>query len=61
MKIIRSLFAVLAVLLAGSGIARAADEHGIFERILAASGSFEETSAALEKSLSESKLVLHKA
>jgi len=59
MRILRTLFAVLAVLLACSGIARAADEHGIFERILAASGSFEETSAALEKSLGESKLRLH--
>jgi len=59
MRTLRSLFAVLAVLLAWSGVARAADEHGIFERLLTASGSFEETSAALEKSLGESKLTLH--
>lgn len=59
MRTLRSLFAAIAVLLAWSGAARAADEHGIFERILAASGSFEETSAALEKNLGESKLTLH--
>ena len=59
MRMLRSLFAVLAVLLAWSGFAHAADEHGIFERILAASGSFEEASAALEKSLGESRLTLH--
>jgi hypothetical protein len=54
------LFAVIVVLLAWSGVARAADvEYGIFERILAASGSFEDTTAALEKSLGESKLKLH--
>ena len=59
MRTLRSLFAAIVVLLAWSGAARAADEHGIFERILAASGSFEETSAALEKNLGESKLKLH--
>ena len=59
MRTLRSLFAVLAVLLAWSGVARAADEYGIFERLLTASGSFEETSAALEKSRGESKLTLH--
>jgi len=46
----------IAVLLAWSGTTRAADDHGIFERILAASGSFEETNVALEKNLGESKL-----
>lgn len=59
MRIMRSLVAVFAVLLVCSGVANAADDVGIFERILAASGSFEETSAALEKSLGESKLTLH--
>lgn len=59
MRTLRSLFAVLVVLSAWSGVARAADEYGIFERLLTASGSFEETSAALEKSLGESKLALH--
>ena len=59
MRTLRSLFTLIVVLLAWSGIARAADDHGIFERILAASGSFEETSAALEKNLGESKLILH--
>jgi hypothetical protein len=59
MRTLRNLFAVSAVLLAWSGVARAADEYGIFERLLTASGSFEETSAALEKSLGESKLTLH--
>ncbi len=41
------------------GAAQAADEKfGIFERVLEASGSFEDTTAALEKSLAESKLTL---
>lgn len=40
------------------GSAQAADEYGIFVRILDASGSFEATTAALEKSLAESKLTL---
>ncbi len=40
------------------GSAQAADEYGIFVRVLDASGSFEETTAALEKSLAESKLTL---
>jgi len=38
--------------------AHAADV-GIFERILEASGSFEDTTAAVEKALGESKLTLH--
>lgn len=54
----RLFFLVITVLSMWSGNLFAADEYGIFERILAASGSFEETSAALEKSLSESKLKL---
>lgn len=40
------------------GAAQAADEYGIFVRVLDASGSFEATTAALEKSLAESKLTL---
>ena len=39
--------------------ARAADDIGIFERVLEASGSFADTTAALEKALAESKLTLH--
>lgn len=60
MRTVRSLFfVVIATLSVWSGNVFAAEEHGIFERILAASGSFEETNAALEKSLGESKLKLH--
>lgn len=59
MSILQRLIAVVVVLLAWNGTVHAADENGIFERILAASGSFEETSAALEKSLGESKFTLH--
>jgi uncharacterized protein (DUF302 family) len=54
--------AVVAVLLClplFASPARAAEEIGIFERIVEASGSFEEATAALEKALSESKLTLH--
>jgi len=39
--------------------AAAAEKYGVFERILDASGTFDQTTAALEKSLAESKLVLH--
>jgi hypothetical protein len=52
--VIGALFAVFGWV----GAAQAADEYGIFERVLEASGSFEETTAALEKSLAESKLTL---
>ena len=52
-------YTALVVLLAWGGAAQAADEHGIFERVLEASGSFEESTAALEKSLGESKFTLH--
>lgn len=52
--VIGALFAVFGWV----GAAQAADEYGIFERVLEASGSFEDTTAALEKSLAESKLTL---
>jgi hypothetical protein len=42
----------------GIGNAFAAEDYGIFERILEASGSFNDTTAALEKALAESKLTL---
>lgn len=48
----------LLVVFGWVGSAQAADEYGIFERVLEASGSFEDTTAALEKSLAESKLTL---
>jgi len=48
----------LFLALFGTG-ALAAEEHGIFERLLEASGSFDEATAALEKGLGESKLSLH--
>ena len=54
-----TVFGVLLGVLGWAGAAPAADEtYGIFERILEASGSFEDTTAALEKSLAESKLNL---
>ena len=52
-------FGALFVVLGSIGAASAADDtYGIFERVLEASGSFEDTTAALEKSLAESKLTL---
>jgi hypothetical protein len=51
------LFTLVAFLL-GFGNAFAAEEYGIFERILDASGSFADTTAALEKAIGESKFTL---
>src|SRR3989344_2475256 len=53
------LFALVLAFVLGLGNAQAAEEYGIFERILEASGSFNDTTAALEKALAESKLTLH--
>ncbi len=53
------LFAFVFVLMMGTGQVLAAEEYGIFERVLEASGSFSETTAALEKALAESKFTLH--
>ncbi len=57
---VRRFFAAVMVLLLGAGPAIAADEeiYGIFERVLEASGSFNDTTTALEKALSESKLTV---
>lgn len=52
------LFALFFAFVLGLGNAFAAEEYGIFERILEASGSFTDTTAALEKALAESKLTL---
>jgi len=52
------LFALIFAFVLGIGNAFAAEEYGIFERILEASGSFDDTTAALEKALPESKLAL---
>lgn len=52
------LFALIFAFVLGVGNAFAAEEYGIFERILEASGSFNDTTAALEKALAESKLTL---
>lgn len=57
--ILTKLFVFICVFTAGTINARAAEEYGIFERILEASGSFQETTAALEKAIAESKLTLH--
>lgn len=60
MKPVHGIFyTALVVFLAWGGAAQAAYEHGIFERVLEASGSFEESTEALEKSLGESKFTLH--
>ena len=57
---ISTVFGVLLAIFGWAGAAQAADEtYGIFERTLEASGSFEDTTAALEKSLAESTLTLH--
>ena len=53
------LFALVFFFMAGMVNAHAAEEYGIFERILEASGSFNDTTAALEKALGESKFTLH--
>lgn len=53
------LMALVVAFVLGIGNAVAAEEYGIFERILEASGSFDDTTAALEKALAESKLTLH--
>ena len=57
MKLCR-LSTLAVVFLLGFGNAYAAEDYGIFERILEASGSFNDTTAALEKALAESKLTL---
>jgi len=58
-SMLRKILSVIALGMLLVLPARAADDVGIFERILEASGSFEETTAALEKGLAESKLTLH--
>ena len=52
------LLALVLAFVLGLGNAFAADEYGIFERILDASGSFNDTTAALEKAIAESKFTL---
>ncbi len=49
----------LLALAAVPGAAHGAEEFGIYERILEASGTFDETSAAFEAALARSALVLH--
>ena len=55
---IGQLLALAMAFVLGLGNAFAADEYGIFERILDASGSFNDTTAALEKAIAESKFTL---
>lgn len=52
------LLALVLAFVLGLGKAYAADEYGIFERILDASGSFSDTTAALDKAIAESKFTL---
>jgi hypothetical protein len=59
LKCISRIFGALLVVVGWVGPVHAEDqEYGIFERISEATGSFEDTTAAFEKSLSESKLTL---
>ncbi|MHB8743165.1 MAG: hypothetical protein ACYC9L_08545 [Sulfuricaulis sp.] len=57
-KSIIRLFTLVFILILGVGQAFAAEEYGIFERILEASGSFHDTTTALEKAIAESKFTL---
>jgi hypothetical protein len=57
-KRVTTLSLIFALVTWFSSALAASDELGIFERILEASGSFNDTTAALEKALSESKLTL---
>ncbi|MDO8705960.1 MAG: hypothetical protein Q7J84_13535 [Sulfuricaulis sp.] len=52
------LSTLVFVLVMGINHALAAEEYGIFERILEASGTFNDTTTALDKALAESKLTL---
>ncbi len=52
------LFTLAFTLVAGMGHAWAAEKYGIYERILDASGSFQDTTAALEKAIAASKFML---
>jgi len=56
-SIFARLFAVTFALVTGMSNALA-EEYGTFERLLEASGSFEQTTSALEKALAESKFTL---
>ncbi|MEK7206829.1 MAG: hypothetical protein AAB134_02965, partial [Pseudomonadota bacterium] len=58
-KRVTTLSLIFALVTWFSSALAASDELGIFERILEASGSFNDTTAALEKAISESKLTLH--
>ncbi|MHB8622967.1 MAG: hypothetical protein ACYC9J_01750 [Sulfuricaulis sp.] len=57
-KSIIRLFTLVFILIIGVEQALAAEKYGIFERILEASGSFHNTTAALEKAIAESKFTL---
>ncbi|MHB8742253.1 MAG: hypothetical protein ACYC9L_03930 [Sulfuricaulis sp.] len=52
------LLAFILVFMLGLGKAFAAQEYGVFERVLDASGSFNDTTAALEKAIAGSKFTL---
>jgi uncharacterized protein (DUF302 family) len=53
------LVVLIFAMVVGTSPVLAAEEYGIFERILEASGSFNDTTAALEKAIAESKFTLH--
>ena len=55
----RTLITLVLAFALGHANVMAAEEYGIFERVLEASGSFEDTTTALEKALTESKFTLH--
>jgi hypothetical protein len=53
-----SLLAFILILAGVPAHARAAEEYGIYERILDASGSFQDTTAALDKAIDASQFML---
>ena len=57
-SILSGLFILTLSMTAGMGHARAAEQYGIYERILEASGSFQETTAALENAIAASTFIL---
>ncbi len=54
-----AVFAVALAILGWCTNAVASEKYGVFERILDASGTFDQTTAALEQSLAGSNFVLH--
>lgn len=58
-RIFKHTFLACLLMLGGIGVASAEEELGIFERILAASGSYQDTVAKFEEALGQSNFVIH--